>query len=220
MKLIIFILSYNEETYNYANEKYKNFWWAKIIKIDTTIYFESIMFDKWLLDNYQEWICYNYIGFLSWKFESKIQFPNIDLISTILNNDNSYELIPLFIANPDGIFKNITVHKYMYDILQRLFIKLEFQDDYVIKTERIGFYCNYWIARKDVLIKYISFFKRCCQIINEDNIIQTYLWTNSFYKDGLLNENQLINIFNKPYYCYHPFLYERLPIFFFIIKKC
>jgi hypothetical protein len=214
MKLIIFILSYNDETYNFAYEKYNKYWWAKVIKIDSSIYFESIMFDKWLIENYSFWMDYDYIGFLSWKFQSKIPYPNIDLISTILNYDNSYELIPLFVGNKNFLF----YEKHMYDILQRLFIILEYPDNYIINTNFIQFYCNYWIARKDILINYIFFFKKCNEIVKEDKFIQQYMWDNTNY-NGYLNEEQLIKIFNKPYYCYHPFLYERLPIFFFHNKK-
>ena len=118
MKIIIFILSYNDETYNCACEKYSKFKWAKIIKIETTILLESIMYDKWLIDNYDEWKNYDYIGFLSWKFEQKIKMPNFDNISEILSKDNSYEIIPLLIGDEKYLFKP---HKYMYNIFNILY---------------------------------------------------------------------------------------------------
>jgi len=99
MKTIIFILSYSDETYNYAIKHYKHLKWAKVIRIETTILFESIMYDKWLIENYDEWKDYDYIGFLSWKFNQKIRIPNIDKLNDILDKNRDIEFIPLLVAD-------------------------------------------------------------------------------------------------------------------------
>ena len=214
MRLRIYILSFNDETFNFANERYSNYDWAKVIKIETTVLFESIMYDSWLIDNFDDWKDFDYIGFLSWKVEHKIKLPDFDNIIRILDKNNSYEVIPLFF----GYKFFINEHDYLYVILNTLFTCLNYPNNYVL-TDFIPFYCNYWIARKDILIKYIQFFKRCKEVIDNNHIIQHFMWLDSKYTGGALSQKILIKIFNKPYYCYHPFIYERIPILFFHNKK-
>lgn len=216
MKLLIYILSYNDESYNYAYHKYNKYNWAKIIKIKTTKLFESIMYDTWLIDNEDDWKNYDYIGFLSWKADQKINISNenIDYIKNILEQDNSYEIIPMYIRDEYFIFCS----KYLFHIINILYNELGYPRNYVIENNFLPFFCNYWIAKKDVLYEYINFFKKCKNIIDNNHEIQKYINENIEY-GGILKENELMNIFNKPYYCYHPFIYERLPIFFFHNKK-
>ena len=213
MNIRIYILSYNDETFNFALQKYQSLPWAKVIKIDSSVLFESIVFDSWLIDNFHDWNNYDYIGFLSWKFEQKIPFASLEYAFNILNYDNSIEVFPLFYGNPIYFFDA----KNLYPILDILFDNLGFEKNFISNNRFKPFYCNYWIAKKNILIEYIYFFKRCVNIINSNKDIQNLIWDNIHYAN--IANIDLMKIFNKPYYCYHPFIYERIPIFFFHNKK-
>jgi hypothetical protein len=215
MRLRIYILSFNDETFNFANERYSNYDWAKVIKIETTVLFESIMYDKWLIDNEDDWKDFDYIGFLSWKFEYKIIMPDFNKIIEILEKNNSYELVPLFICNTKPIYD----HEHMYIILKSLFKELNYPDDYLTSNNFLAIYCNFWIARIDILRKYLIFFKKCKNIINNNHIIQKYIYLDAKYGNCSLPKEKLLQIFNKPYYYYHPFIYERIPTYYFHNKK-
>ena len=213
MRLRIYILSFNDETFNFANERYSNYNWAKVIKIESTVLFESIMYDKWLIENEDDWKDFDYIGFLSWKFEYKIIMPDFNKIIEILEKNNSYELIPLYLNDIKFMYHNDD----MYIFFKNLFKELNYPDDYFSSNDFLPFFSNYWIARNDILRKYIIFFKKCKNIINNNPIMQEYLYLDTGYNS--LSKEKFLEIFNKPYCCHHPFIYERIPIFYFHNKK-
>jgi hypothetical protein len=215
MKTRIYILAYNDETFEYASNFYKEYEWAKVIRIKTTILFESIMFDEWLLDNYNDWKDFDNIGFLSWKADKKIPINSVNNVIKLLNNNKyDYDIKPLYVLHFDeNSWKGNTI---TYRILNKLFNKLNYPDLYVYNN-MFKFYCNYWIAKKDALFEYINFFKKCKQIIDTDEEIQSIIWNDAYYYN--ITQEELLKIFNKPYYCYHPFIYERIPFLYFHGKK-
>jgi hypothetical protein len=215
MKTRIYILAYNDETFEYASNFYKEYEWAKVIRIKTTILFESIMFNEWLLDNYDDWKDFDNIGFLSWKADKKIPINSVNNIIKLLNNNKyDYDIKPLYVLHFDeNSWKGNTI---TYMILNKLFNKLNYPDLYVYGNFK-KFYCNYWITKKNTLLEYIGFFKKCKEIIDTDEEIQSIIWNDAHYPG--LSKEELLKIFNKPHYCYHPFIYERIPFFYFHGKK-
>ena len=214
MKTRIYILAYNDKTFENASNFYEKYEWAKVIRIKTTVLFESIIFDEWLLDNYDDWKDFDNIGFISWKANQKICINALDNVIKQLNeNDYDYDIKPLY------SFKKSEIDSFSlgYKILDIVFTKLNYPDKYVYRDDFIKFFCNYWITKKDTLLEYIGFFKRCKEIIDTDEEIQSIIWDDAYYPG--LNTEQLLKIFNKPHYCYHPFIYERIPFFYFHGKK-
>jgi len=217
MKTRIYILAYNDETFEYASNFYKEYEWAKVIHIKTTVLFESIIFDEWLLDNYNDWKDFDNIGFLSWKADKKIPINSVNNIIMQINKyEPDYDIKPLYPLNISDLDAWRLGYEYGYRILDIVFTKLNYPDKYVYGNFK-KFYCNYWITKKDTLIEYIGFFKKCKEIIDTDEEIQSIINTDAHYPG--LNTEQLLKIFNKPHYCYHPFIYERIPFFYFHGKK-
>ena len=213
MKTRIYILAYNDETFEYASNFYKEYEWAKVIRITTSILFESIIFDEWLLDNYDDWKDFDNIGFLSWKADKKIPINSVNKIVMQINKyEPDYDVKPLYPLKTNEIYS----FNLGYKILDIVFTKLNYPDKYVYCIFK-KFYCNYWITKRDTLLEFIKFFKKCKEIIDTDEEIQSIIWHDARHSG--LSEEELLKIFNKPHYCYHPFIYERIPFFYFHGKK-
>jgi len=214
MKTRIYILAYNDKTFEYASNFYQKYEWAKVIRIKTTVLFESIIFDEWLLDNYDDWKDFDNIGFISWKANQKICINALDNVIKQLNeNDYDYDIKPLYPLKQSEIY----TFSLGYKIFDIVFTKLNYPSNYVYRDDFIKFFCNYWITKKNTLIEYIGFFKKCKKIIDTDEEIQSIIWDDACYPG--LSKEELLKIFNKPHYCYHPFIYERIPFFYFHGKK-
>ena len=99
-------------------------------------------------------------------------------------------------------------------LLSNTFVKL---NPKFVYGKFIKFYCNYWITKKNTLLEFIKFFKKCKEIIDTDEEIQSIIWHDARHSG--LSEEELLKIFNKPHYCYHPFVCEKLAWFFFHGKK-
>ena len=215
MKTRIYILAYNDKTFEYASNFYEKYEWAKVIRIKTTVLFESIIFDEWLLDNYDDWKDFDNIGFISWKANQKICINALDNVIKQLNeNDYDYDIKPLYILEFNELILDVNIINYR--IVDIICTKLNYPHKFVY-GKFIKFYCNYWITKRDTLLEFIKFFKKCKEIIDSDEEIQSIIWHDARHSG--LSEEELLKIFNKPHYCYHPFVCEKLAWFFFHGKK-
>jgi hypothetical protein len=212
-KILIYILGYDNETLTNANALFGSYEWAKIIILPATILFENYMYDKWLIEHYDEWKDYDYVGTLSWRAKDKVLLPDIDKLAIFLKNENKIDVIPFFVIDNKDHLDDIDRRQPLNNIiLNLLFKKLGFPDNY-IKNNFIQFYSNYWITKPNIMLEYINFFHNCKKIIDSDNEIQKYIWKYVEY-NSTLDDANIIKIFGRPSFSSHPFVYERIPFLF------
>lgn len=213
VKILVYILTYSEETLNIAKSIYGHHTWARFVILPPTILFENYMYDEWFKNNYNEWKDYDYVGTLSWKAHTKILLPNFYKLADYLYN-NRYDVVPFFVIDDKEWLDTIDVRQpNNKKILDILFDELGYNKNYIYDNKFIEFYCNYWIAKPSVLLDYINNFGKFKTIINTNQNIQKLLWSYIDYKSDL-DDEMLMKIFGKLRYSYHPFIYERIPFLY------
>jgi hypothetical protein len=89
-----------------------------------------------------------------------------------------------------------------------------------------GFFCNFWIARTELFLRYCDFARSAMAKLDEHQVQQEekyqenglgYLAHTDSKYEGRLSAQSLLSIFGVPYYTMHPFLLERLPCFYFTL---
>jgi hypothetical protein len=216
VKIRIYILCYNDLTENKANESFGKYEWAKILRINSTLYLENIMYDSWLLDNKEDWENFDYVGTLSWKALTKIKLPNMDEIIKQLEIKKP-DLFPFLVGKLNMIKRTDFYHPLFSKIWVNLLTKLNFTEDMILSNNILPFYCNYWICPPKLMLEYIDFFKKAKDLIEKDQELQINIWQNSLYLG--IPKSDCMKIFGVPFYPYHPFICERLPCFFFWSRK-
>ena len=212
-KILIYILGYDNETSINANNLFGSYEWAKIIILPATILFENYMYDKWLIEHYDEWKDYDYVGTLSWRAKEKVLLPDIDKLAVFLKKDKRFDVVPFLVIDNKDHLEDIDRRQPLNNIiLNLLFNKLGFPDNY-IKNDFIQFYCNYWITRPKIMLEYINFFHDCKKIIDSDDEIQNHIWKYVEY-NSTLDDANIKKIFGRPSFSSHPFVYERIPFLF------
>ena len=98
-KIIIYILSYNTETYNISRSIYGQYKWARFVILPPTILFENYMYDEWLINNYDEWKDCDFVGTLAWKAIKKIKLPDIDKLADFLEKNNNFDIVPFYVID-------------------------------------------------------------------------------------------------------------------------
>jgi hypothetical protein len=214
MKIRIYILCYNEQSYAYALRDYSNIEWAKIIYINSTVLFENIMYDSILLDNYDDWKDFDYVGTISWKAGYKIRLPDINKLATFLET-NRFDVIPFYFIDANLINRTTYYHPKFRYLWIKILTKLGYSETQITKNIK-AFYCNYWITTPILMLEYIKFFKKVKHCIDTYDEIHEDIWSDSHFNSStLLSPEKCLVTFGKPYYPYHPFIYERIPCFFF-----
>ena len=210
MKLLIYVLCYNQDSYNVASNEYGNKEGYKNVYIESTNLLENIMYDSWLLDHQDEWKEYDYVGTISWKASQKCDLPDLNILQKNLQ-----------IYNPDIFEANLVEMSRCHPNFEYLWVKTlsQFKSD-ALNPDILPFLSNYWITKPVLMYEYIEFFKKTKQVLDNYKEIQEKLWEDSKYYHHTLSVEKCLELFNKPYYTHHPFIYERIPCFFFWYKKC
>ena len=214
--ILIYILYHNQESYNMATQ-FSKFKWAKLRKIYSTKYFESIVF-LYLDKNRDEWINKKFVGFLTYNSYKKTILFDIEYLVKEYSN---YDLIPFNnYYERSLLIQAESVHPSFINIWEQLLLLLNYDINDILSLKMPLFFNNYWMVKPFWLSKYIDFYKNILYIMENNNNIKYLLYKNSKYKGKLLEyPSILIKMCGRPYYTFHPFIIERLPCFFFWVHN-
>ena len=204
--IIIYILCYNIDTYNFALNHYNKYKWAKPIILNNQDYTFENVFWKQLYEIESEWSNYDMVGVISYKAYKKI---NIDNINNIIINKLYYpqKYYHFLDSKIDVLNKNKCSHSHPnFEIIWNDMLKILNLEN---TTES---YCNYFMCTPYLMKKFMDWYNNCCL----PKIIEHPLsFTDAKYQ-GSLSENDLINLWGKPYYPLIVFVLERLNKCFFL----
>jgi hypothetical protein len=213
--ILIYILYHNQESFKLASTfiKYK---WARLRKIYSTKYFESIIF-LYLDNNREEWINKKFVGFLTYNSYKKIKIFDIEYLA---NKYYNYDVISFNNHNSSLLITSEKSHPNFINIWEQILLSLGYNIDDILSSNIPAYYNNYWMAKPVWIDKYIKFYKKVIDIMENNNQIRYMLYNNSKYNGKLLQYPEiLIKMCGRPYYTFHPFIIERLVCFFFWIEK-
>jgi hypothetical protein len=201
-----------------------------IIRIsDTNPYFESQVFEH-LEEKRGEWENKAYVGIITYSIFKKINDVRLDVLIQ-RGKDTGADIIPVL---------NIKFHKprvstnvsfvesvafqhgpfawhIIYNVLKNVG---GFRDDQIFDKSFDGFISNWWIAKPLWMSKYISFVKASKQYIETTEILSEMVKENAYYLGAnTVDAEKLRKTFGVPHYCLHPFIFERLPAFYFNLEK-
>jgi hypothetical protein len=199
--VIIYILCYNEETLKQA--KNYPFYWAKPVLIKKqSILFENEFYPQ-LLELKDEWIDCEMVGTLSYKADKKININDVN--DSIINR--KYKQYHHFYKSKKKLrTENNPQHIHMDKIINTILDKWKINDPPCS-------YCNYWMCTPKLMIQFILW-QTHYAIPYVKTIPRCY--DNANYESNTsLSKEKLIQLWDKPYYPYLPFILERInPLFF------
>lgn len=216
MDSIIYILYYDDESEKKAYEQFGQYNWAKPIKlIDQNQYLENNIYFNYLEKRKDEWINKDYVGTLSYKAPEKNITPLF--ISKMIEKAEKLNKRPdvvTFLSYPNQNLINETMKYHPnFDFLwSEVFSHLNIMNYNDPKI--VPFYCNYWMAKPQLMLEYIPFIKKVKYVLDNYQPIQEKLWENSYYPGNMKRESKL-KVFGNDYYTYHPFICERTPCLYF-----
>lgn len=217
MKIVVYILCYDDATLEIAEERFGAFNWAIIIVIPSSPFLENCMYTEILESREHEWMGCDFVGTLSWKAPDKIIIPDMNVLGRYLEV-NPLDVVALCFNNLNMTLtcQAVLTHNAFESIWTGLLSQLDIDADTVDKTVK-PFYCNYWLATPVWMRRYIAFFKKAKHVLETYEPIQETLWSDSQYALASLTPERCMLVFGRPYYPYHPFICERLPSVFFTL---
>ena len=205
--VIIYILCHNETKLNESFNIYGGYNWAKPILMKYQDYSFENAFWKQLYEIQNEWINCIMVGTLSFSSYKKI---NLNYIDDFIKNKLYLQFSYYNFFNTNNIMPSINtqIHPYFNDIWNSTINQLKLFNT----TES---FCNYWICKPILMIKFINWYLDLLLplLINNKHIFDNANYNTS---NNLLNEENLIALWGKPFYPNLPFILERINKAFFI----
>lgn len=208
--VIIFCIFYDDNTKAYIEKNYGHLKWLYPVKNPhCDKYLESGFMATWLHDNKHLWQDKDFVGCLSWKFDTKMPVPDLDNLSTDLDFVG-------FLYQPYTLFAGARDHPQFEYLFTNILKTMGYGEEEIASPKIPGFYCNYFLCKPMWMELYLVFLRRAIGIMDTKPDIQEALFSDAKYQnDNKYNEERLMALFGKKYYTHHCFVLERLPSFFF-----
>lgn len=229
-KVVVFVLCHNDETLNIAGTNFASYSWARPHRIPTTYIMESIFYTN-LLPSLMDTIVTpetRWVGTLSWKAHEK---TNMNIVNEMLTNSSlqksEYDVLGFFVTDEDKpmSYQIQRVHPGLMEAMEYILlsvgetaedIKCLYADPSVFKA----FYANYMVVRPSWMRRYLKWLYRVIIFMNVDARAQKMIWADSTYNPASIGSKHCSqDIYNRPYYPFHPFIGERLAPYFFHTRK-
>lgn len=204
----------SEESFLITKEICNRFPFMIPYKLNASTLFESDFFKNVEIDENCK-----YIGMITYRVYSRLNVLMLN-IGYILH----YSEADVVAVNYYPKYYGVTLKKtefslsnpgfnYIWKKLMNVLLP-ELSDDEIFSDDIPMFYNNYWYAKPKVLLEYREFLKKA--EIELEKIPEVY--NNAGYT-GNCTKEELEKISGKPYYTFHPFIFERLPCIFVWYKK-
>lgn len=222
-RTLVYVLAPSKAELERAVVRYGHYAWAKPILIPTTFYLESVMYDYILMRRKSEWEHADYVGTLSHNAIEKLQ--SVDAIQDILENGKKDDGdVIAFMYRGDPLLGTAERwHPGFLHIWAGALRFQGFQPEHILSEDIPSFYANYWAARPSIMKEYIGFFKKMKISLDVLPNVSELVWNDSGYgcREGVakLDEDRCMEIWGVPWYPFHPFVFERLPCFFFWVCR-
>lgn len=216
--LLIYVLYFNDDSLQRVINDFSKFSWAYFLKITTTKYFENFAFNH-ISNNKHEWQDKKFVGFISNRYFDKVRTDPTTILNNI-SNYNTFDLITLMNTTHTVYLTGNKWHPLLSKITEIILKKMGINIANMYDPRIPAFYCNYWLAKPEWMEKYMNFYFKVYNIMEDknDKQLQNLLHQNSQF-GGKVSKDILLNIGGKPYYTYHSFILERLPCIFFWMNK-
>lgn len=227
MNIKIFVLYHDEDSFC-QTKSIVDYNPDIFIPINTgqTKFFESNIYNI-LHNNKELYDDSDIICIIPYSIRSKMKTTPEAIIKFVKDNIEKYDVLPIYgnvfikmrnnVIMPyiDACAKMHGSHTFvaLYNVLSYYY-----NNNDIMSTKHIGFFCNALCMKKEVLEKYIEFFININKKIDKHDFLNEMLNRYSYY-DGKLSKEQLLKISKFPYYTSHPFFYERLICLYMNLEK-
>lgn len=186
-----------------------------------------------LLECIQDWENEDYVGLVTYsiieklsqflKKEMRLQWYHI-LIECYKKNLDAVGLFGLIFSRSNKKISllegSVFQHGFnFYNAWRGILQSLGYDQEKIDEYDELGFFCNWWFAKPLLFREYVIFILKAIRHVNEDPYLSEIFSRDAHYGTGTITEAKRLELFKKPYYTIHPFVFERLLSFFLRQKE-
>ena len=236
--LLVYVTYYDDDSLLLARSVFAGVSWARFVKASPSLFFENSVLATTLwvrssrltgahslssvLQEHQgEWEGVDYVGLLSPKATLKVGTDGLSLLQHVEQSvrDARHADVVALLA-PGELLRRQAQMTHGADFVgvwHEVLRRLNFTEHEVRLADDLDvFFCNYWLARPHWLKRYLRFLRAAMGLMESDASLRSLLRGDARYSEGSVSVAK--NVFGSPFYQYHPFICERLPVVFFALN--
>jgi hypothetical protein len=206
--------------------------WAKPLYIKTTKYLESIVYRDYLPFLYDNWAELDYVGLMSYKATNitlgpypgpgHYHFEGSTIPDRLRQSaKQGYDVVPFLRTNMTLMNQAIASHTDHFKTVWDLLLYRMGFPDYILRRGDFSepFFRNAFAARPQWLVRLIRFMNDAIEVSSMQNSVLKEFEKDATYENqpGKLSERPK-TIFGTEFWQYYPFVFERLPPFFYNVS--
>jgi hypothetical protein len=223
IKFRLYIIAHDKFSSEIANKWSECMPFASVLIIPKSHFFESIIYKEILPNLANEWENLDFVGIATYK---SLKFVPLEKLKASLELAfyKPYDVVPLFSAGEFLVEQGVRGHteefrNVWYSTLLSVVEEenSEFLFEKLKKFDQVEvFLRNTFIASPRALKALVKFMNRSIKVVEENNpplFIGSLLSHDAHYREK--KETIARAVYDRDYYYWHPFIFERLPVFFF-----
>lgn len=219
IKFLLYVICHDDES-----ERVSQIWaecrpWAVVIKIPTTPFFESIAYRTSLPFLVHEWEKLDYVAMATYR--SVHIMGGVDGLRQhlLFAQAGKFDVVPLVYTREQLMAQAIGGHSKQFTrAWDATLTALGFSEQSIRQADQTeAFFRNSFIVKPHIMKDIIKFMNRAIEASLLDPILSEILESDSEYKAP--TPGIAVRVFGTPYYQWHPFIFERLPVFYCFINK-
>ena len=213
--VLLYVIYHDQESLDEARQMIKEDWGGRAImlKVGLDKYFEN---QFWPLCNKlaaeANWENEDFVGLISYKYTRKTK-SSLKNISDACRESADADVIALYDYDVNLMEHACQVHGDSFRETWKTLLQGILDDN--DRDDLPAFFCNFWLAKPDIMKLYAEFAVLMMGRMEKNYIMMN---RNSRYR-GRLNAEQLVALTGNDFYTLHPFIMERLPCLYLYHKN-
>ena len=221
----VYVLYHDESSYkkarNHCEDMFPSFLYHKLSDscvLESSFYLNDL---KLLSDRQYDWIGTITYHALEKFHPSKMQ-DFLRKVNHSVEEELDFDVAVFFNPFPTESlrYQMRSCHPGLYEIFQELLVAMGEDATLLDHHEMTVFYSNLWVARKDITFAYSEWLQKVWETIETTPTLTAALQQQSTYPQWDDRPELLQRLFELPYMPQYPFLFERLPCYFFYSRNC
>lgn len=215
VKFVLYIISHDDKSFEIATQYSKCKPWARVVRIPTSVFMESAIYGETLMSRKEEWQGVDFVGISTYR---SLKFAPLDKLKLLLEvaTLHPYDVAPLY--STGEYLMNQAIAGHTVEFAQRWNAVLQAQgytESEIRAQDRAEvFLRNSMLIRPQWLSKLAQQMTTAMNIIQTNETLRAAFATDAHYREAKYRKKTAEKVFQTKYYQWHPFVFERLPVFY------
>lgn len=215
IKFRLYVISHDDKSYATAMQWTQCKPWATVVRIPTSSFFESIVYKEVLPQLASEWEGLDFVGIATYR---SLKFSPLEKMKAYLELGfhKPYDVVPLYTAGENMMQQAVDGHSAQFKQVWDNLLKTMGYSEPQIRNADVAeaFFRNSILIRPSWLKRLSQFMISAMDVVQNNATIRAEFATDAQYKEAIYRKAVAQRVFHTDFYQWHPFIFERLPVFF------